>query len=190
MKKLILFFFFITLFACSYDDNSSLASPEYKRDKTSNFNTLLRYYSYNLNEGTEYPLTASATVEYINKDKVYQGAFFYVGATKSSFMFDKGALTPPSGTPDRADVDITYSIDKTENGEMIYTFGPHGSVFDPPAIIAMDYSAIDNGTLPTLYYIEDDGTYTEQPPEQINATEKWVTIKIYHFSRYAMSYGR
>ena len=204
MKQLIfipVILFFVT--ACNFEDNNSLSDPNYKRD---NFRSLRSQLSYDFSDDTIYPIEVSTESKWIKKDDCYQAVFFGFADTKSAFYLERGALIPPEGTPEKAAKEGTaeftsYRYDPDENDkekisdkEIIFTFGPHGSVFDPPAIVIMDFGVLETEREqelnPKVFYIEDDGTYSEQPIDFINSDEKWLKVNISHFSRYAMSYGK
>ena len=171
-------------------ENEGLSTPDVQKNKISNFSPFSLAFDFNLQQ-TEYPLSSSVTLEWIKKDKCYEGAWLYVGATKSSIFIPKGSITPPPDHPDKEPVTITYTIDKTADNELVYTFGPHGSIFNPGAKITMSFESLNFGEyIPKLFYILDNGTYEEQAPEQLNIYERWFTITIDHFSRYAVAYGR
>jgi hypothetical protein len=136
-----------------------------------------------------YPQSASLEIVWFEQQNGYStGNLNFVNGTKLYVPFN--ALTPPSGTPPGDPVMITGLIEKDEvNNELIYSFGPSGCQFNPPADLWMKYGDLGNGN-PTLYYIDANGNYIEQQPNDINKKQKWMQIKIHHFSRYAIGISR
>ncbi|MCA9735303.1 MAG: hypothetical protein H6696_15355 [Deferribacteres bacterium] len=147
-----------------------------------------------LTSSDAFPQYAYGTVSFDAKKGQYDKlSFGYASGT--SFSIVKGALIPPDDFPFGDPVTITMQIDKDPvNNELIYTFGPHGSQFDPPAMITLDYkyleTDVDISEIPTLYYIEENGDYIEQTPDYIDVSGKKVTIYAPHFSRYAIAHTR
>ena len=43
--------------------------------------------------------------------------------------------------------------------------------------------------LPQLFYIQDDGAYTEQKPDEVDVVNGWLKLTIHHFSRYAVAWS-
>ncbi|KAA3618867.1 MAG: hypothetical protein DWQ05_05730 [Calditrichaeota bacterium] len=137
----------------------------------------------------DYPQFASRKLAYDQVEKHYAGGSMKA-KNGASFKLQGGALTPPAGTPDGASVTIEMLIEKDEKTkELIFTFGPHGSQFNPPAEVWIDYSEIGNNGV-NLYYISDDGNYIEQEPEAIDRKNKKMMLLIPHFSRYAIAHSR
>ena len=90
---------------------------------------------------------------------------------------------------DGGPVTITMTIESDpQNGGYIYSFGPSGCKFDPPAVLYLKYRdlGIDNAT---LYYVDDQGNYIEHMPDDISLKQKWFKLTIHHFSRYAVAWG-
>ena len=83
------------------------------------------------------------------------------------------------------------TMEKTVTGEIVTTFSPHGTQFSLPAELTLrwDDFGIDPDDVPTLYYIEDDGTYSEQTPDHIDVGNKFLVIYFDHFSRYALAHS-
>ena len=112
----------------------------------------------------------------------------FLNGSKLYVSFD--ALTPPPGTPQGDPVMIGGLIEMdTLNNELLFSFGPSGCQFDPPADLWMKYGDLGNGN-PTLYYIDANGNYIEQQPYSISQQQKWMQVKIQHFSRYAIAISR
>lgn len=104
----------------------------------------------------------------------------------SKFTIPKNALTPPKGMWGQ-DVIISLSVEVTDEAdELNVTFGPHGSQFDPPAELRIKYDQLGN-QVPNLFYIDEDGEYIEQSPDDIDEQGQFIIIYLHHFSRYALS---
>jgi len=104
----------------------------------------------------------------------------------SQFELLYGSLTPPAELHGK---NVTISMTCTQdllNNELLFEFGPHGSTFEPAATVYFHYT----GTNPVLYYIQEDGTYTEQQADQVDTKNQWLILKIHHFSRYALAWSR
>ena len=83
-------------------------------------------------------------------------------------------------------VTITLAVVKDEvNNQLLFEFGPHGSLFEPAATIWFHYA----GSNPQLFYIQDDGAYTEQKPDEVDVVNGWLKLTIHHFSRYAVAWS-
>lgn len=121
--------------------------------------------------------------------KSYSGGQLTVpGGTK--LKVESGALTPPAGTPDGADVTITMLVERDSiNNELVFTFGPHGSQFNPPAEIWLDYSTLDI-PVAKLYYIREDGQYILMHADVDDRQNKKMMLLIPHFSCYAIAHSR
>ncbi len=130
-----------------------------------------------------YAFSGSKTLKF--KKRAYKGGKIRL-PQGSKLKIAKNSLTPPPGTPAGADVTITMNAELV-NGELIFTFGPHGCQFDPPAKLRIDYG--DFGVeLPTLYYIEN-GEYVEQVPDHIDTQGRFMLLHFDHFSRYAVAWS-
>lgn len=104
-------------------------------------------------------------------------------------LFSRGALTPPAGTPYGAPVTITMQVEKDAvNNELLFTFGPSGCAFDPPAEVWLDYADLSLTDV-KLYLIDEDENYIEQTPYDIDSQGKRMSLLIHHFSRYAVGWG-
>jgi len=174
------------LFACTENDPLSV-DPEiqYKRDRTLRIATLS---SSDLLLQSDYPMSVAFQVDYHKKQKEYMndGATLKNG---SIISLPYAALTPPEGYRIGEPVTITFNAD-TLNGEMIYSFGPSGCQFDPPLKVVMNYKDLIGNGDAKLFYIAENGEYIEQQPNEADLFNKWMTIYVHHFSRYAVAYGR
>ena len=113
-----------------------------------------------------YAVSGSTTLKF--KKRAYKGGKIKLDQG-SKLTIAKNSLTPPPGTPAGAKVTITMNVELV-NGELIFTFGPHGCQFDPPAELRIDYG--DLGVeLPALYYVEN-GEYVKQAPDHIDVLMK------------------
>ena len=130
-----------------------------------------------------YAVSGSKTLKF--KKGAYKGGKIQLDQG-SKLTIAKNSLTPPPGTPAGAKVTITMNVELV-NDELIFTFGPHGCQFDPPAELRIDYS--DLGVeLPTLYYVEN-GEYVKQAPDHIDTRGKFMLLNFDHFSRYAVAWS-
>ncbi len=69
--------------------------------------------------------------------------------------------------------------------ELKFTFGPSGASFDPPAEVWLDWKDLHSSNA-TLYYIDDNGDYIPQTPDDVDVQNKKMKLYIDHFSRYAI----
>jgi len=130
-----------------------------------------------------YAFSGSTTLKF--KKGAYKGGKIKLGQG-SKLTIVKNSLTPPPGTPAGADVTITMNVELV-NGELIFTFGPHGCQFNPAAKLRIDYG--DFGVeLPGLYYLEN-GEYVEQAPDHVDTRGKFMLLHFDHFSRYALAWS-
>lgn len=138
----------------------------------------------------QFPVYESKTFRYVPGIGGYRGGEILFGEDgRSKFKLEDNALTPPPGTPFGADVTITVEVDyDSTRNEFIFTFEPHGCQFSPRAEIRLDFRTMDV-EIPDLYYIDDDGNYILQQPDQIEVNKRWMFIKVDHFSRYALAHS-
>ena len=136
-------------------------------------------------EGGTFLRCAELTLRYHQKHGYYHGGNVNLGRG-SNLRISNAALTPPPGTPSGTDVTVTMMAEKSASGdEIIFTFGPSGCQFDPPARIKLSWEEL-NVALPVLYYIDDNGTYMPMAPGHIDVQDKYLTIDVHQFSRYAL----
>jgi len=103
----------------------------------------------------------------------------------SKFVVLYNSLTPPEALSGGSVIlTMTCTTDQA-NQQQLFEFGPHGSTFEPAATVYFHYT----GSNPKLYYIEEDGTYTEQQPDDVDTKNQWLIVTINHFSRYAVSWA-
>ena len=128
-------------------------------------------------------IEGSKVVRYLKRRGIYKWGLINI-ASGSQFQWAEGSLTPP---PELAGKDVTLTMKITTNGnnESVFEFGPSGCKFEPAATIWFHYA----GSNPTLYYINDDGTYVEQQPDEVDPERQWIMLKINHFSRYAVAWA-
>jgi len=148
----------------------------------------------NSETGGNWPLIASKTYTYNDSLGGYNGGKIEFGINnKSSFHIKDRALIPPAGpsmSPRMRDATVTMRIDYDPvAGQLLYEFGPHGCQFQPCAMLKMDYGELQIEE-PVLFYIDERGNYIKMEPHQINTNQKWIMIKLDHFSRYAVSVSR
>jgi hypothetical protein len=188
-----LFTFAILTVGCSNDTASSLTGPQ---NETLKSNALFKPTGKGKgknndvnNTGSQYnwPVVESYTYEFNTALGYYNGGKISFGSeNRSKFEIEPGALTPPSYIPWGDPVTITMEINYDSTARRLdFTFGPHGAQFSPRAEVKIDYRALDVD-IPKLYYIDDNGNYILQQPDQIDANKRWLIIKIDHFSRYAL----
>jgi len=126
----------------------------------------------------------SMTSRYSKRPDAYQGGQIIL-SQGSRFELFHGALTPPAELYGQ-DVTLAMTVVQDEvNNELLVEFGPHGSTFEPAATVRFHYP----GSNPKLYYVEDDGTYTEQKPDEVDLVNGWLKLTINHFSRYAVAWS-
>jgi len=105
-----------------------------------------------------------------------------------SFSLGTDALTPPSDIPFGDDVNITVTCERPNTGrnELTIEFGPHGCQFSPRAMVVLDWADLGIDVA-NLYYINDNGDYVLQNPDQIDIQNKRMYLYLDHFSRYALA---
>jgi hypothetical protein len=135
-----------------------------------------------------YKLSGEVTIEYNKIVGVYESGRIEL-ADKSSLKIKEGSLVPPSVIKYKKPVTITMEMARTAENEVNFTFGPHGTQFTEPAEIIISYESLEKSDV-KLYYIEDNGSYQEQNPDQIDVKNKKMYLYVDHFSRYAVAYGR
>jgi len=102
------------------------------------------------------------------------------------FQLIAGSLIPPSPNDWGTNIKVHMEIEKNEStNELIFTLGPAGCTFNPAAKIYLSYDQL-NIDAPVLYYIDNNGNYIEQEPDEIDLTKKSIILYIDHFSRYAI----
>lgn len=183
----------LVLFGCSKDHAMNISGPDNEPFSIIDTDTTGSYIGngWNFGDGTGniHLMTQSKTFHYKADGSGYEGGRIYFASevNESHFLLQDNALTPPPGTPEGANITITMNIDyNVERQEFMVTFGPHGCQFDPSAEIKIDYKALQI-PLPNLFYIDENGNYTPQAPDDVNLDEQWMIIYIDHFSRYALA---
>lgn len=137
-----------------------------------------------------YPQAASMTLTYIDSLGVYEGGTIRI-PNGSMFHVYQGSLTPPNGLGNKKPVTVTMLAEKGQGAdELIFTFGPSGSSFYPPAEIWMSWSEMGVNSAPELFYIDADGNYIAQKPDAVDRKGKRFLLKVYHFSRYAVAHSQ
>jgi len=130
-----------------------------------------------------YPQSGSVTLKARRKQ---YGAGQILLPQGSGLRIRAGALTPPEGTGNKP-VTITM-LAKRVGDELQFTFGPHGSKFDPPVAVRLDWSdlGVDKAA---LYYINENGEYELQEPDHIDFQGKFMILYLDHFSRYSVAWA-
>ena len=135
-----------------------------------------------------YPQNASCFVRFFKNWDQYRGSGCQI-PNGSFFEFQHAALSPPSETTWGEDITITMTVEMDSlRRELVYSFGPSGCTFDPPAKLWIDWSDLGSDKA-TLFYLKNDGTREVQLPDQIDVYNKHMCIYINHFSRYAVAYS-
>lgn len=135
-----------------------------------------------------YPQSGSEIAYYWPNKDTYKGLGFAT-ANGSSFDLTNGALTPPPDHPWGENVTIWMEIEyNPQKKELIFTFGPSGCQFDPPAEVWFNWAELGDD-IPSLYYINYSGAYLKQLPDDIEIYIKKMCLRIHHFSRYALAYS-
>ncbi len=126
----------------------------------------------------------STTCRYQKRQKSYLGGKIVL-SQGSQFEVFNNSLTPPADLMGQ-NVTLTMAVvQAAANNELLFEFGPHGSTFEPAATIWFHYE----GSNPQLFYIQDDGAYTEQKPDEVDVVNGWLKLKVHHFSRYAVAWS-
>jgi len=107
----------------------------------------------------------------------------------SSLLIWEGSLSPPDYMKWGDPVTITMTVEKDPvNNQLIYSFGPSGCQFWPPASLWISWKDLGSETA-ELYYIDETGQYVRQEFDGINLFDYTYLIFITHFSRYAVAYS-
>lgn len=136
----------------------------------------------------KYPLRENKIFQYDATNQVYgEGEISLENG--SIFKIRKGALIPPNRHKKGKGVNIIVdvSINETNNVET-YTFGPSGCQFQPCLEAVFNYSSFGTNQV-NVYYIEDDGSWTELTSTRIDTVKKLIYCNISHFSRYALAHA-
>ena len=143
--------------------------------------------SVSLAKQSSYPQSASFTLLYRNNINGYKsGNVNVLGGSR--LHINKGSLTPPPGTPFKQSVTITMLVEKDEvKNELIFTFGPSGCQFSPAAEVTFDWKDLGLESAPHLYYIDENGNYILQTPDNVDVQGNHITFSVDHFSRYAIA---
>jgi hypothetical protein len=107
----------------------------------------------------------------------------------SSFILQPESLIPPGEISWGDNVTITMTVEKDLlNNTLIYTFGPSGCLFEPAAILWISWSDLGTETA-NLYYVQKNGRFIKETPDDIDYEGKKFKVLIGHFSRYAVAYS-
>lgn len=152
---------------------------------------------------TTYPQEGFVTLSYVNGSNggssitvdgegFKDGEAGYTGGTinvanGSKLQISPNSLTPPpalAGQP----VTITMRVEKDDaTNTLFYEFGPSGCQFGPSAEVEFHFSDLQgNPNNVKLYYIDSNGDYIEQLPENVDVRGRKFVFSIDHFSRYAI----
>ncbi len=138
----------------------------------------------------EYPIFGSETFSFWNARNGYRGGTINL-ADGSIFILTRLSLTPPPEIPWGDDVTITMLAEKKKHqgkDHLVFTFGPSGCQFNSQAKVILDYKHLNlvDPSAVVLYYIDENGNYIQQQPDDVDVTNTDVIIYIDHFSRYAI----
>ena len=146
----------------------------------------------NDDNGYNFPLHGSHTFKLLtwgwrNRCQFYQGGVVWVSNGTKFYVFP-GAITPPPGGEGQP-VIITMTVDKDENGDLIFSFGPSGTQFNPRGLVRLSWKGLNpkHDEVVKLFYIDSDGQYNEQGADYIDYKGQSFYLFIDHFSRYAIS---
>ena len=151
-----------------------------------------------------YPQEGSVTLSYVDgsnsvgesvtggDEGFKDGEAGYTGGTinianGSKLQISPNSLTPPlalAGQP----ITITMRVEKDEvTNTLFYEFGPSGCQFAPSAEVEFHFSDLQGNTNNVkLFYIDANGDYIEQLPDNVDVRGKKFVLSIDHFSRYAI----
>ena len=142
--------------------------------------------SVSLAKKSSYPQSASFTFLYQNNINGYESGNVNVPGG-SRLHINEGSLTPPPGTPFEQSVTLTMLVEKDEvKNELIFTFGPSGCQFSPAPEATFDWTDLGFESTPNLYYVDENGNYILQTPDNIDVQGNHITFFVDHFSRYAI----
>ena len=137
---------------------------------------------------TSYQQKTSVTVVWDKEERCYESAKLEL-ANGSVFKLKEGSLTPPPGTKARRPVTLTMEVDFDQaKNELVFTFGPHGSQFSPRAEICLNWRDLGINKA-KLFYIDENGNYIQQNPDQMDVKDKKMYLYVDHFSRYALAHS-
>lgn len=181
------------------EDSESIAdgslSKRVKKDKTgdpsgSNDNTSANS-SYSITGSTiigSYPQYGQCTLKYTNARDGWSLGLINI-PNGSTFFVEACTMTPPPGIVPPDPVTIWMRVEKDEaQNSLIFTFGPSGCHFIPSAEVWLNWTDLGTSTA-ILYYIDENGNYIKQQPDDVDLQGKKMKIYIDHFSRYALSRG-
>jgi hypothetical protein len=191
---LLIAFLLLIAIGCSNEYKNSVIGPV-AGPAIENNNATGNNVEYKIDPDGAYPQFASRTFYNISGQGYNGGMMVVPGGTH--FMLWNRALTPPPNPvniliPDNTrGVTITMLVEKVETDygdELVFTFGPHGCQFDPPAEVIFDWTDL-NIQLADLFYLEE-GKHIPQDPNSVDINNKRMTLYISHFSRYALGVSR
>lgn len=133
--------------------------------------------SFNIIEG-EFGLRNEKTIRAGKKGKVTLGGGSYLEVPK-------GALNETTTIGIIATRETIRGISDSK----MFTFTPHGTVFNKPVKLVMSWAELAGQSIQLLYFNEATGEWEQSGEGVWDYTNQTVTIYLYHFSRYAMAYG-
>ncbi len=171
---------FLLIVGCS---NDMLIQP---RSESNNVTINILEKPPGTKEPITYPQSGTYVYTYWNARDAYRGGTLMC-SDGSVFTVNATSLIPPPGHTWGEDVTVTMTIDKDEvDQKLIFTFGPSGTSFNPAAKVFMNYKNL-NIENPKLYYINEEGNYIPQLPDDVDVTNRSLIVYVSHFSRYAIA---
>lgn len=90
------------------------------------------------------------------------------------------------------------TIQEWDSHVLEFELGPHGTTFDVPVELRIDYSGTNadpgsssyDGSVPELWWLNDQTGVWEQVPGVLDEQQLKVRCKLSHFSRYSLRDGR
>lgn len=173
------------VFAVTMNFNGCTEKSPLSSDQTDSSTVVLSKGKPSGGGEVNYPLYGSHVYRFWSAHNIYRGGTLNM-ADGSFFQLVKDALTPPSDIPRGEDVTITMTTERHPvKNELIFTFGPSGSQFQPSGKVYLNYKTLGI-EIPKFYYIDENGNYIEQTPDDIDVTNRSLILYVDHFSRYAI----
>jgi hypothetical protein len=134
-------------------------------------------------------MSVSKTATFFSVKNCYNGVTL-PHPNGSILIIERGSLTPPADIAWGDPVEISIIARKNLNKKEIeFTFGTSGCHFEPAATVWLCWEELGLEQA-DLYYIDDDGNYIKQLPEDVDVKNKRLKLSIPHFSRYAVAFSR
>jgi len=120
-----------------------------------------------------------------------EGGEVTIGTSEGS---DVQLLIPRQALPASETIEMRWRHDPNRAATGYdFQFGPHGTVFQEPVTVVFSYrnadlTGIDEANLRVWYFNEETQLW-ELIGGEVDTRNKTVTVKLAHFSRYAISYS-